>query len=77
MRGNRVWLQIALQDIGFDRMTLALRDAIEGQMAHDERPADRIFEDLAGPDAQEREVPEAEGQPDTEKPAVPAEGETT
>jgi hypothetical protein len=30
VRGTPFFVQIALQDIGFDRMTLALRDAIEG-----------------------------------------------
>ncbi len=30
MRGVPFFVQFALQDIGFDAMTLALRDAIEG-----------------------------------------------
>lgn len=48
VRGTPVTVQIALKDIGFDRMAVAVRDAIEGG-AYQVRPADRIFEDIVEP----------------------------
>ena len=72
VRGTRVWIQLALQDIGFDRMTVALRDAIEGSATDDGRPADHIFTDIIEPGArpadQDNESPtEGESVPPAEE----------
>lgn len=70
VRGTPVLVQIALKDIGFDRMAVAIRDAIEGG-AYQNRPADRIFEGIVEPGARPLDADE---QPQTAAEA-PADGE--
>lgn len=72
VRGTRVWIQIGLLDIGFENMTLALRDAIEGAAVDADRPADRIFNDIVEPGTRPAEDDES---PTGGADAAPGEGE--
>lgn len=48
VRGVRALVQVALRDIGWDRMTVALRDAIEENKVEPFADAGAFFADMPG-----------------------------
>jgi hypothetical protein len=62
VRGSRALVQIGLKDIGWDRMTMALRDAIEENKVEPFADAGEFFANMPG--AGERAEGETDGTQD-------------